>query len=648
MNIGHISIAILLILALRSTGQVSVDLDSLLITTSRIPQTARQTGRNVTIIPRKTIEQSYATSLDDLLKQISGVEVLSRGGFGVQGDITMRGSTYTQVLVLIDGMKLNDPLTAHFNSNIPVSIVEIDRIEILRGAAAAMYGADAVGGVINVITKGSNIVGSDFQDISGEINLGQHRLLQSHQGWSRKKGRFYLGGGFSMNQSDGETLTPQAVSGPPLETYNSYFDVKTVGLSGGYKWEDGWQLNARMAYDDRDFAARYFYTTSTFDKSTETTRNWWNQVRLQKVGNRSSTDINMAYKYNTDLFVFSPDFPSTNSHVSKLWNLNVGHLISLSHDATLRVGAQIDRRSIESTDRGDHSDMHYGLYATSMVQPTTDLFVTASIRMDNDNNYGLEITPQINVSYAAGDAITLRGSAGRSIRAADYTERYVSYKLDNLTPGRSLGNPDLNAERAWSYEIGIDLLMTEAWKLKTTAFARASSDLIDYISTNADDIPGRSNLQAEANYFYATNIAEVNTNGLEIESWLTYSISQKTSIQWAAGYTHLRTTNDQNAISVYLSSHADHLITSQLIVNHPSWELSLNGLYKSRPNRIAEGIAAELEDSYQVWSTRLRLHLTAELSAQIQVHNMWDRKYQDILGAPMPGRWMSAGVRIQL
>ena len=82
-----------------------------------------------------------------------GVEVQSRGGFGVQGDIVMRGSTFTQVLILVNGMRLNDPLTGHFNSYIPVSMADIERIEILRGAASAMYGPDAVGGVINIISK---------------------------------------------------------------------------------------------------------------------------------------------------------------------------------------------------------------------------------------------------------------------------------------------------------------------------------------------------------------------------------------------------------------------------------------------------------------------------------------------------------------
>ena len=190
--------------------------------------------------------------------------------------------------------------------------------------------------------------------------------------------------------------------------------------------------------------------------------------------------------------------------------------------------------------------------------------------------------------------------------------------------------------------------MTTAWKLKATVFSRSSNQLIDYISTNQSQIPNRNNLQSGANYFYASNIAEANTKGIEFESWLSTTIGKQTSLRWSMGYTYLNTTNNEDAISVYLSSHAKHLMTSQFIIANPNWEVSLSGLYKSRNAVISSEIQAALGDSYQIWSSRFRLHLTKEISAQIQVHNLWDVSYQNVLGSPMPGRWLSAGVKISL
>ncbi|MEM1123645.1 MAG: TonB-dependent receptor, partial [Bacteroidota bacterium] len=451
---------------LKAQSSLSI-IDTVQVKTTRLPIPLKATGRNISVIEGKDLQKMAFTSLDDLLQFIPGIEVQARGAFGVQGDITMRGATFTQVQVLVNGMKLNDPLTGHFNSYIPVTPAEIARIEVLRGAASAMYGADAVGGVINIITKSFSPSG-DQSSVEGVVNYGENRLINTQQGFSVQRDNFYVGGGFSMNQSDGQTIAAQQVGDAALEEYNTFFDIKTVGLSLGYKFSERWNLQARTAYDDRNFDARYFYTTSTFDKSVETTSNWWNQFQLSNVGTNNQTDFQFAYRRGTDEFVFSPDFPSTNFHTTDFWNFNVNHLRVVNEGFSLRFGGQIDRRAVESTDRGNHDDMHYGAYLTSIFRPTSQWNVIGSVRLDYDDNYELEFTPQLNVSYVL-PRLTLRASAGRSIRAADYTERYVSFNLENLTPGRSLGNPDLIAESAWSEEIGFDYKFSNNWQIKATA-----------------------------------------------------------------------------------------------------------------------------------------------------------------------------------
>ncbi len=644
---NHLYVFILLFISTFARGQMMTGLDTVVVKTTRIPLQLTETGRNISVLEGKDIQKMAFTSLDELLQYIPGIEVQSRNAFGAQGDISMRGATFTQVMVLVDGMKLNDPLTAHFNSYIPVTPAEIERIEVLRGAASAMYGADAVGGVINIITKGFSSEREEESEISGQLNYGEHRLVSAQQGFSVRKDRFYAGGGFYLNQSDGEYIEEQLLENTTLEGYNNFFNLKTVGLSLGYRLNNNWSIQARSAYDDRNFSARYFYTASPFDKSVETTRNWWNQLRVAKTGKNSSTDLQLAYRNGTDEFVFSPDFPSTNEHTTQFWNLNLNHLQIVSEGLSLKFGGQADRRAVESTDRGNHDDMHYGAYAMGVYRPTQQLNLTGSMRLDYDDNYGLEFTPQLNISYVLPN-ITLRASAGRSIRAADYTERYVSFKLENLTPGRNLGNPNLEAERAWSEEIGLDYRLTPHWQLRATAFFRQSSNLIDYVPTNETDIPNNQNLQEGAEYFYATNITDVQANGLEFESWVNTSLGEQASLQWSLGYTYLNTSNEEDVISVYISSHARHLLTTNLILESGKLELALNGLYKERPARQAAAINARLTPSYQLWNARLGYQLTEQFGLNLQAHNLFDEDYQDILGAQMPGRWVMGGVRFKL
>ncbi|MEM7368508.1 MAG: TonB-dependent receptor [Bacteroidota bacterium] len=625
-------------------SQSQVFLDTVKVQSIRIPLRINETGRNITILRADQIQQLPFTSLDELLQYMPGVEVQSRNAFGAQGDISMRGATFSQVMVLVDGLKLNDPLTAHFNSSIPVAPSEISRIEILRGAAAAMYGADAVGGVIHIITK-AYVRGSDNEtDVSGNLNYGTHKLIQAQQGFSMQKDRLYIGGGFMMNQSDGELIPEKVLDNSTLEAYNNYFDIKTVGASFGYQFDKGWAVRGRMAYDYRDFSARHFYTNSLFDKSVETTRTWWNQLQVEKIGPSSRTDVNLGYKFNTDVFVFSPDFPSTNMHETQFLNLQLNHQQTINEKVSVSFGIQADQRSIESNDRGDHEDWHAGVYAMGVVNPIDPLHISGSLRLDYDQNYQTEVSPQINLSYVL-PKVVFRASAGRSIRAADYTERYVSRQIEGLSPGRSLGNPDLRAENSWSEELGLDLSLTSSWTLKATGFLRQSSNLIDYVSTPASQIADNGNLQEGADYFLASNISNVQTRGLEIESWLRQSIGSNSSVNWSIGYTYLNTTNEAGIVSVYISSHAGHLLTTQAVINTPRLQLGINGLYKIRDERTAASINSTLAPGYTLWNTKLGLKLNGNLGINLQIHNLFDTAYQDILGAPMPGRWFMGGIQ---
>lgn len=637
----------ILLSSLICVGQNQSYLDTVKVQSTRIPLRINETGRNISILQAEEIQQLPFTSLDELLQYIPGIEVQSRNAFGAQGDISMRGATFSQVMVLVDGLKLNDPLTAHFNSSIPVAPAEISRIEILRGAAAAMYGADAVGGVIHIITKAFVRNSEDQTEISGSMNYGEHNLIQARQGFSIQRDKLYIGGGFMMNQSDGEWIPEQVIGNTTLKGYNNYFDIKTIGTSFGYQFDQGWAVRGRTAYDYRDFSARYFYTTSTFDKSVETTRTWWNQVQVEKLGDNSRTDLNVGYKLNTDRFVFSPDFPSTNEHLTQFFNLQLNHLVSLREDFSLKMGLQADHRSIESNDRGNHEDWHGGAYLMGVYSPGESLNLSGSLRLDHDQNYQTEVSPQLNVSYVL-PKLVLRASAGRSIRAADYTERYVSRQIESLTPGRSLGNPDLRAENSWSEELGFDLSPTPGWTIKATGFLRQSTNLIDYVSTPADQIKDNQNLQEGENYFLASNITDVQTRGVELESWIRQGIGDKGHLSWSLGYTYLQTSNEADVVSVYISSHAGHLLTSQALLQTPRIQVGINGLYKIRDERMATAINASLAPSYMLWNARLGINVHPRIGLNLQIHNLFDVDYQDILGAQMPGRWTMAGLQFQL
>lgn len=641
-----LSIFIVISLVIKSISQESFSLDTLLVQATRIPLKASETGRSISILTKEQIQQLPATTFYELLQTICGVEVQSRGGFGVQGDIVMRGSTFSQVLVLIDGMKINDPLTGHFNCYVPVSNMEIERIEILKGAGASMYGPDAVGGVINIITKGFDSLENGTTS-SGSVNYGDNNLINSTASVFYKSNKFYVGLGASINQSLGDSISSFAVNDSTiLEGYRNYFDIKNVSLSAGFKVNNLWELKVRSSILSSDFNARYFYTSYLSDKSTEITSNWFNRVQLQrKTSTGSLLDINASYKRSSDEFLYTPT-SDANIHKMDYVNFTVNNSNEINEKLIVKSGIQADLRKIESNDRGNHSDYHFGAYLMG-VYKSNNLVLTTVAREDYDENYGFEFCPQINAAYNLSN-MALRASAGRSIRAADYTERYNNNIA--LKTYIRLGNPNLIAERGWSEEIGINYYPLKNTLFKATIFSRQSSNIIDYILTNESEIGSVSDvgsLTPGEDYLFAKNIKDINVNGFELELNTKFLLSESSTLDWQMGYTYTDISNDN--LGIYLSSFAKHLVNSQLIFNHDFFQFSISGLYKERTAQAAESISSELQSSYGLLNARVGYgFMDNKVTVSLQILNLLDKEYQNILGAKMPGRWLMGGISWRL
>ncbi len=609
------------------------------VSSSRIPQTAAGSGRNITIIPASTIQNLPVHTVDEVLRYLPGVEVQSRGAFGTQSDFSIRGSTFSQVLVLIDGMRLNDPLTAHFNSNIPVAPSEIERIEVLHGPAAAQYGADAVGGVINIITRSFAQRESGKQtNADVKAGYGQYNLKMGRAGFYHHGNSYRIGGGGMWYETPGQELG---------KNNKDRFNVRNASVSGGYQLGNGWDLAARTAFDDRDFNAKYFYTASPYDESTEKTTDWWNQVRLTKTFKKRVTTLEGSFKHNIDHYLFNPAFPG-NHHITNFLDLQLYQYRTLSTKWEWTYGLQASNRFIHSNDRGRHTDWHYAGFSMIQWHPTQPLTFTGSLRLDHDDNYGTELMPQVSMAYHTGEWV-FRTSGGRSIRAADYTERYISTNLQGpLSEGRNIGNPWLKAERSWSGEAGFDVFPLSDMRFSATGFIRASTNLIDYVLTNSNQIRNNSNLQPNTDYLYAENLKNVRTAGVELEFSMSRDLGQNWMLEYTMGYTFASTYNSQHTVSKYISNHARNLINGMISIHKDAFEAGLSGLWKQRQGDKATAINAYMAPSYSVWNLKLGYDVVKNVKLGIEADNLFDAHYQDILGAVMPGRWIMGTVSWQL
>jgi len=642
-------------------AQLEAELDSISVTASRIPMSVSESGKNVSVITQREIQQMPVTSVDELLRTLPGVNINSRQGFGIQADVGVRGSTFSQVLFMLDNVPLNDPLTAHFNTNIPVALSEIGQIELIRGPASASYGADAVGGVIHIKTRSylrrQISAANDLQtNIYADLSGGQHNLLKGDFGIDLNKNRWRFSTSMRHISSDGEELSNPVYEPGSSEpqTYNNYFELTNYTASFTYRLTDYLTVYTRGGFDDRDFSARYFYTRNTADKSEEQISSRWGLGAITFEKDEHRTEFNVSYRNVDDTFDFLPGVIPANEHTTDQLFLNLSHQYEFSGESIsnmfnyirLMVGGQYLDKQIVSTDRGNHQTDMGGIYTIGHFSWVGGLNITASARLQFDSIASTEFLPQLSASYNIGE-VTFRGSAGRAIRVGDFTERYISSQIPNLSPGRNIGNPDLQPERSWSVDAGFDWRPVSRVKLSPTLFYRSSSNLIDYALTNSSDITNADNLQPDETYFYAMNIEQSSVAGVEFLSDVTHSLGNNRSLGVQSGYTYIYTTSDGESPSKYIANHPEHQVNFGLRYSTSWGAIHSENSYRVRSEESAELIEGDVPSRYFI--SNLNLQVTpgwSPATLYVQVMNLTDTQYQEILGAPMPGRWVMGGLKL--
>jgi vitamin B12 transporter len=599
--------------------------DSIVVTASRFPDDARKTGRRVAVYTARDVARLPVASFDELLRTVAGVEVFSRGGFGVQSDITVRGSGFNGVLVLLDGARVNDPMTGHFLTDFPVPLSEIARIEVLRGPATSLYGPDAVGGVVQVFTWTGLASESGLPTaLQADIQAGTYGLYSADAAIRFRSG-FSLGA--TLQGSDGMPILD--AGGQPMQS--STGSVRTDFRRGAYTVASTQRLGAtslfaRAGFDHRDFGAYRFYTPFASDTAREATSTLWAQVRLASaLRTRTNYEVHAYGRMHEDEFVYNPITPA-NRHTSYLSALQA----LISHDATSRfkvaAGASASARAIDSNNLGNHGDYGLGVFAQGTYNPIAALTLNASARVDHDPGFGTEVTPQVAAALGLG-TIVLRTAGGRAVRAPNYVERYYNTAVAN--PRGDLGNPDLLAERAWSAETGVDWYAAPWLNAHLTTFLRRTDNLIDF-----------SRLSPDESLFFARNIHQVLTRGIETEieaarSWGDSQARLVLAYTWLDA--DLRQT-PEGAQYKYALKLARHNVQSNLTLTRGRTSGGLQVLYKDPTD----------SDSYAVFNVRLSQGVIDRLSVTAEVRNLFDTAYNEVFDAPMPGRWWLFGIRTRL
>ncbi|MGC8803505.1 MAG: TonB-dependent receptor plug domain-containing protein [Bacteroidales bacterium] len=612
-------------------------IDEVTVQASLLELKSAEMGRQIEVITVSQLQMAPVSSLDELLRFLPNIETQSRGAFGTQADFSLRGANFSQMLVLIDGHKINDPVTGHFNSNIPIATSEIERIEVIYGPASSEFGPDAMGGVVNIVTKTFTRKSTSKQfSTTGKVLYGEHNLISADPGVFQSWDKLAVSAGVLFNKSDGNPLA----SGR-----KNYFNNQTYSGSLAYQLSPKIFVAYRYGYDFRDFNAQWYYSTSRADSAFEKVVRNRHQLQLVHEAGIHKTMLSGSYLTTDDKFVFNSRSMANNSTSFGLARLT--HQIAFSEQFNVLVGTEYNQRAIESNNRGNHNLWHGAAFLLASYKPISQLVVNPSMRADYDEWNKFYWLPQISVSYAVSKQAIVRAAAGKALRVPDYTELYYNNFVAFVNPNNRLGNPQLKAESAWNYEVGTDIRILPSLWFSTTLFYRQTQNQIDYIAVNSSTITDLTNLVPDTTYWRAFNNSKVNTLGVDARLTYQWRLASFVQSQFTIGYSYTDIDVNSNARPLYLLLHSKHLLSASLSLKLYQALLNLTGNYRVRESsQYVASIDRYLKKSYAVWNAALDYPvLKNNLYVNLSVHNLFDMQYSDFLGAEMPGRWIAGGIK---
>jgi iron complex outermembrane receptor protein len=576
--------------------------DPIVVTASRLPATFSRTMRNVLVITRDDIEHAPIESVEDLLEYAPGVDSRRRGPYGVQADASIRGGSFEQTLILIDGIKVTDPQTGHHNLDLPLQLDDVKRVEILKGHGSRLYGPNAFGGVINIITRRGDRKEMNFKAAAGEHDLADAAFSLSYPlGISRNK--------ISVARSKSSGYR-----------HNTDFDI----------WKGRWSsrielgsLKADMAlgYLDKRFGANGFYS-ELFPNQWEHTRTTFLDGGAGMKKDRLAFSSNFYWRHHTDEFLLDRERPDwyMNNHITDVYGIELQQSI-YSRLGSFAIGGEAGRETIDSSNLGDHERTKGGIFAEYRPKLGERAVFTVGAFSYYYSDWGWKTWPGLDLGYKLGKSSHLYASIGRSFRVPTYTELYYASPANQ-------GNPGLEPEEAWSYEAGFKWRAEHA-TANLSIFRREGRNLIDWVRESAS-VP-----------WEARNIASINTSGVETGFTLDPSrlLGHSSIRRIAIGYTYIGSDKEAgNLESKYVLDHLEH----QFICN-----IEGASLFQFRPDIEFRYEKRAGGESYSLLDAQLsRRFPNGELF--IKATNLLNTDYTEIGGVPMPGRWLVAGIKVTL
>lgn len=568
---------------------------TVVVTAAARPVELGSVTRTMTVITRQQIEALPVRSVADVLRLASSIDVRARGERGVQTDFALRGATFGQMLMLVDGVRLNDAQSGHHNGDIPVPLDLVERIEILYGPGSSLFGADAVGGTVNIVTRRES-------DDAGALEAGSFGLITGRAQTGLTHGSVRESLGVSFDRSDGfmydRDFKTAIVRSRTLLGNRS-------GLSVSYLW--------------KEFGANNFYGGNA------PSREWTNQTLValeHRFGELSGWNVDGQASYRThgDRFVFNQLNPalSDNSHRTHAVLATLSASRPVAEHTSLTIGLEGGGDWIRSTNLGDHQTARISGYGEWRQQVGRGVQLEGLLRVDHYDEFGTSANPSFGAGWWVTPSVRFRGSVARAFRVPTFTERYYSDPAN-------LAREEVGPEKAWAEEGGADIVIGGGWLLQTSVFARQDDDVIDWLrATTADR-------------WQTFNVRDVGTVGFEVGVQKSFSSGVFLHAQYTALDVDAQTVD---LLSKYVLDYAPHSIAVASAMPLPAgFRVAPRLEYRRRTRSTGDS-------DYVLLDTRIGRRINRTFDLFIDGTNLFDVAYQEIAGVAMPGAAVSVSLAI--
>jgi len=617
-----------------------ITLNEIQVSGKRAPGIYQETGRQIAVISREQIEKLPAQSIQGLLRTALGVDIRERGPLGMQADISMRGGSFDQVMILLNGINVTDPQTGHYGLNLPVDLASVERIEILRGPAARVHGPNAFDGAINFVTKS----GSENK-VSAQLTAGDHGLYNLHAGLSHRKGAF--GNYFSAQKGASDGYID-----------NTDFDILNLYYRGQVTREQS-KFSLQLGYNDKSYGANSFYSAS-YPNQFDANRTLFAAASMESSGLiRIRSDV--YWRRHHDRFELFRNYIGAaswytghNYHLSETAGASLNATTSWSLGTT-SLGAELRSESIWSNVLGlpmdkplDVPGENEGQFTRSFNRTNFSVFAEHNIyfgRFDlsggvlinrhSNSGYGVDWYPGIDLSYRLTTLLKWTASYNRSLRMPTFTDLFYSGPTN-------VGNPNLKPERAETYETAFRL-RNETYSASVGGFYRIGRDLIDW-----GRIPGET-------VYTTSNINRVEALGTEAAADLLLSelipgqtLLRSLSVNYS--YVWQDKVSDEGYESYYVLDHLRQKLNISLIhgLGLPNVEVNWNMQYRDRAGYYTKSDGTRV-DHTPFWLTDLRVSWNkGNYGLYAEASNLFDATYSDLSELRQPGLWLKLGARIEL